>query len=97
MRSTVRIVMSRLTTIFQKRKKLTTTIIVHCTDKCWVAHFHELGVDLPLSFTPETKFYVVSDDLKQRYPEAIIVFDKIEIDPKECVCILYDRSSLKEA
>jgi hypothetical protein len=55
LRNIARAARSRHNTIFRRRKKPTPTIMVRSTDKCWVAHFHELGVDLPLSFGPEVK------------------------------------------
>ncbi len=87
----MRAITQGLRKLLKRRKQW--TIILHCSSNCWWAHFQELGVDLPLPFTTETKFYVVYDDLKRRYPDAIIVFDKIEIEPKECGCILYDDST----
>ena len=49
------------------------TIILHCTDECWIAHSDELGIDVQLPFSPETKFAEVEKYLKRFYPRANIV------------------------
>jgi hypothetical protein len=49
------------------------TIILHCTSECWVAHSDELGIDVQLPFSPETKLAEVERYLKRFYPRAIIV------------------------
>ena len=59
------------------------TIILRCTTERWRARWHELDIDVPLPFAAETKFDVVHENVKAWYPNAIIVFDKIEIEEDE--------------
>jgi hypothetical protein len=64
------------------------TIILYCGRKCWWAKFQEFKVHLPLAFKPETKFYTVYESMKARYPDAVIGFERIEIEEGEAGCIL---------
>jgi hypothetical protein len=64
------------------------TIILHCTAERWWGHWRELGIDVPLPFKPEATFYRVFDSVRTWYPEADIVFDKIEIEGNEADYIL---------
>jgi len=54
------------------------TIILRCTTEHWWARWHELNIDVPLPFPAETKFDALYDNVKAWYPDAAIVFDKIE-------------------
>ena len=64
------------------------TIILRCTTEHWWARWHELDIDVPLPFAAETKFDAVYDNVKAWYPNAAIVFDKIEIEEDEAGRIL---------
>jgi hypothetical protein len=61
------------------------TIILHCTGERWWAHWRELHIHVPLPFPAETKFDAVHENVKAWYPNAIIVFDKIEVEEDEAV------------
>jgi hypothetical protein len=63
------------------------TIILHYREQ-WFAHFNELKVDLPLGFSKEATFWNVYESVKRRYPNAVIVFDRIEIEEGDAGCIL---------
>jgi len=64
------------------------TIILRCTTEQWWARWQELHIDVPLPFPTETKFDAVYDNVKAWYPNAAIVFDKIEIEEDEAGRIL---------